>query len=82
VDGGNPASFIWWRCFVPNVSKTTLTQQLRELERDGILSRTVYAEVPPRVEYTLTERGETALPILKAMCAWGQQQLMRAKEEE
>lgn len=49
-----------------------LTQQLRELEQDGLISRTVYAEVPPRVEYAITDYGCTLLPILQAMCAWGQ----------
>ncbi len=50
-----------------------LTQQLRELERDGLLHRHVLAEVPPRVEYTLTELGMSLLPVLKAIGAWGRQ---------
>ena len=45
--------------------------QLRELERDGIISRTVYAEVPPRVEYALTPLGESMRPIAAAMRTWG-----------
>lgn len=56
---------------MPSVTQQMLTQQLRELERDGIVARTVYAEVPPRVEYALTERGRSLSPILEAMLAWG-----------
>lgn len=56
---------------IPNVTHRTLTLQLRELEADGILKRTVYAEVPPRVEYELTELGLSMTPILKAIYDWG-----------
>ena len=54
------------------VSKRTLTKQLRDLEGDGVLSRTVFAEVPPRVEYALTEKGMTLLPVIKALYLWGE----------
>jgi DNA-binding HxlR family transcriptional regulator len=50
-----------------------LTQQLRELEEDGIISRKIYAEIPPRVEYTLTEFGLTLSPILQSMAKWGKE---------
>ncbi len=59
---------------LPGVTQKMLTQQLRELERDGLLHREVYAEVPPRVEYSLTEKGLTLVPILELMCQWGQQE--------
>jgi DNA-binding HxlR family transcriptional regulator len=58
---------------IPSISKTMLTQQLRELERDGLLHRQVFAEVPSRVEYTLTEIGLSLLPVLQAIGNWGRQ---------
>ena len=54
------------------VTHTTLTRQLRELEEDGFLCRTAYNEVPPRVEYTLTELGESFAPLLHDMLAWSE----------
>jgi DNA-binding HxlR family transcriptional regulator len=56
---------------IEGISKKTLTEQLRELESDGIISRKVYAEVPPRVEYTMTAKGLTLRPIIFAMRDWG-----------
>jgi DNA-binding HxlR family transcriptional regulator len=56
---------------LPGVTQKMLTQQLRELERDGIIHREVYAEVPPRVEYSMTETGRTLAPLLAMMCEWG-----------
>lgn len=53
------------------VTQKMLTQQLRELERDGMINREVFPEVPPRVEYSLTEQGATLRPILVAMYDWG-----------
>ena len=53
------------------ISQKVLTDSLRSLEQDGLITRTVYAEVPPRVEYALTELGETLRPILDAMEVWG-----------
>ena len=56
---------------IPGVTKQMLTQQLRELEADGLLDREVFAEVPPRVVYSLTERGRSILPVVAAMRDWG-----------
>jgi DNA-binding HxlR family transcriptional regulator len=56
---------------MPGITQKMLTQQLRELERDGIVSRRVYPQVPPKVEYALTEFGETLGPIMKSMSQWG-----------
>ncbi|MEM7023062.1 MAG: helix-turn-helix domain-containing protein [Pseudomonadota bacterium] len=53
------------------VTQRTLTKQLRELEADGLVSRTVYPVVPPKVEYALTKKGETLIPVLAALRDWG-----------
>lgn len=58
---------------VGNVSQKVLTTQLRQMEESGLLTRTVYAEVPPRVEYTLTELGYSLKPVLDAMWNWGEE---------
>ena len=57
---------------IGNVSQKVLTAQLRAMEESGLLTRTVYAEVPTRVEYTLTELGKSLSPILDAMQNWGE----------
>ncbi len=57
---------------VGNVSQKVLTAQLRAMEESGLLTRTVYPEVPPRVEYTLTKLGRSLQPILDAMWNWGE----------
>lgn len=57
---------------LPGVTQKMLTQQLRDLETNGLIDRKVFAEVPPRVEYSLTARGRTLQPLLNEMCAWGQ----------
>lgn len=56
---------------IPGITQTMLTRHLRQLEEDRIISRTVYAEVPPRVEYSLTEMGEKFRSVLDAVEAWG-----------
>ena len=57
---------------IGTVSQKVLTTQLRQMEESGLLTRKVYAEVPPRVEYTLTELGYSLKPIMDAMWAWGE----------
>ena len=57
------------RC-IPNASPKMITQQLRELESDGLINRKVYPVVPPKVEYSLTEFGETLEPLLQAIVDW------------
>ena len=54
-----------------DTTRKMLTQQLRELESDGLVHRKVYPQVPPKVEYSLTSKGTTIMPILNLMCEWG-----------
>ena len=68
---GRTRRFCELQRLIPGLTKKMLTQHLRELEHDGIVHRKVYAEVPPRVEYSLTRHGESLKPILKLMSAWG-----------
>lgn len=56
---------------IPGLSQKVLTDNLRAMEKDGIITRTVYPEVPPRVEYALSELGESMRPIIKALEIWG-----------
>lgn len=58
-----------------SITQSTLTKQLRELENDGFLHRKIYKEIPPKVEYTLTELGESFIPVLQAMMVWSEQYL-------
>lgn len=57
---------------LPGITQKMLTQQLRELERQGIVQRTVYPQVPPKVEYSLLPLGKSLKPVLRAMHVWGQ----------
>lgn len=67
----------------PNATERMITLQLRELEADGVIKRHVYAEVPPRVEYEVTEFGRSLEPIISSMQAWGSEfKARKACEEE
>lgn len=59
------------RRHIPNITEKMLSLQLKELEADGILSRKVYPEIPPKVEYALTDFGRTLLPVLEEIAKWG-----------
>ena len=62
---------------IPDASQRMLTQHLRELEHDGLVHREIYKEVPPRVEYSLTELGHTLKPLLIQMQDWAKQHMMK-----
>lgn len=92
VIGGRWKSLILWHLhsetrrfaelkrLMPKITQRMLTQQLRELEQDGIVTRKVYAVVPPKVEYSLTEAGKSLRPILDAMCQWGTKKFKARKQ--
>ncbi|RED52570.1 winged helix-turn-helix transcriptional regulator [Cohnella lupini] len=65
---------------VPGISKGILTNQLRELERDQMVRRKVYQEVPPKVEYSLSDAGKSFIPILEVMGEWGKKYAMSKKD--
>jgi DNA-binding HxlR family transcriptional regulator len=56
---------------IPAITQKVLTDQLKQLEKDGIVRREVFKELPPKVEYSLTELGESFVPVLNTMCEWG-----------
>lgn len=66
---------------IPQISQRVLTQQLRELETDGIITRHVYQEIPPRVEYQLTDQGNSLRDILLAMSQWGEARVKQAQAQ-
>ena len=68
---GGTRRFSEIRAALAGISPKTLTERLRDLESAGVLERVVYPEVPPRVEYTLTERGRSLEPVIAAMRDWG-----------
>jgi DNA-binding HxlR family transcriptional regulator len=76
----SPARFGELKRSVKGITQSMLTQQLRELEEDGIISRKIYAEIPPRVEYTLTEFGLTLSPIMQSMAMWGKEYRMKKQK--
>ncbi|MGD6890915.1 winged helix-turn-helix transcriptional regulator [Bacillus mobilis] len=62
---------------IPNITQKVLTQQLRQLEADGIIHRTVYQEVPPKVEYTISDYGKSLIQIMDELCEWGKDHQMK-----
>ena len=62
---------------IPDLSRKVLTQQLKELEEDGLITRKKYNETPPRVDYELTELGKSLSPVLSAMEIWGMEHIIR-----
>jgi len=70
---GEPRRYSDIQKFLGGLSQGSLTKQLRELEQDGVIQRAVYLEVPPRVEYSLTDKGKKLLPILERMEAFGRE---------
>ena len=73
--GGKVMRFSDLERAIPNITQKMLGQQLRRMETDGIVVRKAYPEVPPKVEYSLTEKGRSIYPILERMCDWGQMYL-------
>ncbi len=65
---------------IPGISQKVLIQQLRELEQDGIIGRHVYSQMPPKVEYYITEYGITANDIINQMCTWGRTNIERRQQ--
>ena len=76
----SPARFGELKRSVVGIAQSMLTQQLRELEDDGIISRKIYAEIPPKVEYTLTEFGLTLSPVIQTMAKWGKEYRMKKQK--
>jgi len=93
IGGKWKALILWWLqertwrfaellCQIPGTTEKMLTQQLRELEADGIVSRRVYPTMPPKVEYSLTEYGRSLKRALREICAWGRNHIVRIGAKE
>jgi DNA-binding HxlR family transcriptional regulator len=67
---------------MPEITEKMLIQQLRELEKDAIVHRQVYPDVPPKVEYSFTDYGRSLEPVLQVLCNWGEAHLSRSKQSE
>jgi len=70
--GDTTLRFSELRRALPQVTQKMLTQQLRELEDSGLVNRFIYTQIPPKVEYSLTDAGKSLLPILATLCQWGE----------
>ncbi|MDF2884408.1 MAG: putative transcriptional regulator [Clostridiaceae bacterium] len=68
------------RC-IPNITQKVLIQQLRELEEDGIVGRVVYNQMPPKVEYHITEYGKSVNEIVDLMCSWGRKNIKKRQQQ-
>ena len=68
---GRVRRFSELRRLIPGATQKMITTQLRQLERDGLIERKVYAQVPPKVEYSISAYGSTLSPLLESMCKWG-----------
>jgi DNA-binding HxlR family transcriptional regulator len=64
---------------IKGISKKMLTDQLRELEKDGMITRKIYAQIPPRVEYSLSALGHSIKPVTQLMCKWGLENVLSKK---
>jgi len=71
-----PVRFNEMRRYIKTISDKTLSTALKELERDGLVHRQEYPQIPPKVEYTLTPRGESLMQVLDQLCVWGEQNRM------
>lgn len=68
------------RRVIPSITQKVLTQQLRELETSGIVHRKVYKEIPPKVEYSLTDYGKSLNNLLSELCSWGEKDIQRRRD--
>jgi len=75
-----PVRFNEMRRYVGSAADKTLSQTLKELERDGLVHREMYPEIPPKVEYSLTERGHSLVRVLDRLCVWGEENRPRQDE--
>lgn len=82
LTGGTPRRFNELRRAIEGISQKMLTQSLRDLERDGLIARTVYAEVPPRVEYALTPLGETLCLPIAGLGEWARDHVEEVKRAQ
>ena len=77
-----PVRFNEMQRYIGHVADKTLSQQLKELERDGLIHRQMYPEIPPKVEYTLTPRGHSLMNVLDQLCTWGSENRIADNQRE